>query len=69
MIADEYLDLSLRSVVALASRPHPRDTPIAVKTIVDAVRKLERRIAAQDAADEASDREWLAALFERTPVG
>jgi hypothetical protein len=28
MIPDEYLDMSLRNVVALApSGPHPRDTP------------------------------------------
>ena len=67
MIPDDYLDLSLRSIVAL-TRPHPRDTPIAVETIVEAVHKLERHIAAQDAADEASDREWLAALFERKPA-
>ncbi len=64
-LPDEYLDMSLRSMVALAAgRGHPRGTPCEVSTIVAAVHALDQRIAKQDAARAADDAEWLAREFE-----
>jgi len=64
MIPDEYLEMTLRGVVAITGRPHPRGTPCEVSVIVDAVRALDARIAKQDAARAADDAEWLAEQFD-----
>ena len=60
-LPDEYLDMSLRTVIALATRSsHPRGTPCEASTVVDAVHALDERIAKEDAARVANDAEWLA---------
>ncbi|MEO8905505.1 MAG: hypothetical protein ABI488_23560 [Polyangiaceae bacterium] len=59
-LPDEYLALTLRSVVAITGRPHPRDTPCPVSTIVAAVSALAEQVAQEDAAHAAKDAEWLA---------
>ncbi|MEO7037293.1 MAG: hypothetical protein ABI548_25290 [Polyangiaceae bacterium] len=63
-LPDEYLDLSLRSVVAGMVRPHVRGTPCPVSTIVAAVRALAAQVARDDAAQSAKDALWLAEVFE-----
>lgn len=60
-LPDEYLDLTLRSMVALSlGRGHPRGEPCEVATIVAAVHALDAKIAREDAARAANDAEWLA---------
>lgn len=67
-LPDEYLDLTLRSVVALTGRPHPRGTPCEATTVVAAVRALDARIAKEDASRAADDAEWLARSIEAIPT-
>ncbi len=65
-LPDEYLEMTLRSMVALSlGRGHPRGTPCEVSTIVDAVHALDARIAKQDAARAADDAEWLSREFAK----
>jgi hypothetical protein len=69
MIPAEYLEMSLRSVVALSlGRGHPRNKPCEVSTIVAAVHALEARIEKQDAEHAADDAESLARAFEQLTV-
>ncbi len=68
-LPDEYLDMTLRSMVALSlGRGHPRGTPCEVSTMVDAIHALDARVAVQDAARAADDAEWLALEIEQLPA-
>lgn len=64
-LPDEYLEMTLRNVVAVTGRPHPHGTPCEVSTVVAAVHALDARVAARDAARAANDAEWLAREIEK----
>ena len=59
-LPDEYLELSIRNVLAISGHLHPHGVPCDVETVVAAVHALDKRIAKEDAARAANDAEWLA---------
>jgi hypothetical protein len=56
-LPDSYLDLTLRSVLALYGKPRKGDkNPVAVAAIVAAVNTMAKRTAAEDKAREREQR-------------
>ncbi len=63
MIPAEYLDLSLKAVLALHD-PRRALGPASADDITAAVGALEAKVAAEDAARAAEQREWLASRID-----
>ena len=56
-LPDSYLDLTLRSVLALYGKPRKGDKkPVAVSAIIAAVNTMAKRTAAEDKAREREQR-------------
>jgi hypothetical protein len=67
MLKYEYLDLTLRDVLALARGTAPeRGTPVPLEELGAALDQLVRRLALQDSAGEREQRAWLADQLDIT---
>jgi hypothetical protein len=62
-VPEEYLQLTLRQLLALHV-PHRRPGPASVRQLRLALRRMAQQIAANDAAVDAEQREWLALQIE-----
>lgn len=66
-IPPEYLSLTLREVLVLTGRAVPKE-PCPTSTLAGALDTMARTIASEREHTSASDREWLARLFEALPA-
>lgn len=67
MLPPEFLDLTLRQVLALHDPRHPRAKPVTLSRLCRALRRMHAQIRANDAARDAEQREWLAQQFDALP--
>jgi hypothetical protein len=66
MIPAEYLDLTLRQLLALHDPKCPSG-PVRVSRLMRSLRRMDAQIRANDEAQRRRERTWLAQQFQALP--